>query len=673
MDNLSQLKKILDTNKLLYKIHNFASAYDAVGAKFSEGLATLIFVTDNDKYLVVLKRDDCKINSTKIKKNLKVQSLNFCTEGQIQKVGFQKGTVCPLLLNLIERKGIKYYVMVDSKALSMGKCYCGSGVLNKTLEINAQDVLKYIKEYKTFDFGEIDPIKNQPMSEKQKDNVQFISLNEVKPTTPNFKDLVEKLKKEKINDLKLIKHKAMFDVDDYIAELGISYENGVSTLIFKSEKGYIGIYRRDDRKVDTGKLKKLLNNKKLEKASSQEVENNFNFTVGSVGVYHKNLKYVMDKKLLEKDFINGGAGDPTYDIRLKPVDLQKLSKATILDFTIPSERVAKKRKILTGDTPSGKLHLGHFVGTLENRVKLQYEFETYILLANVHAYANDFTQSEKINNSVYEVFLDNLAVGIDPNISTIYLESGIPETYEFYSFFLTMVRQARAFRNPTVKEEIIYKKLDPTIGFISYPILQAADILQFNADLVPVGEDQLPIIEQVREIARDFNKVYGQTFVVPKAKVGRVARLVGTDGKLKMSKSGGNSILLSDDEKTLKQKVISIFTDPNRIHASDPGKVEGNPVFIYHDTFNQNQEEVEDLKSRYKLGKVGDIEVKEKLFNVLNKFLKPIREKRKYYEDRPDEAKEILIEGTKRARKVVQNNIKIFREKIKINNLIINN
>ena len=329
-----------------------------------------------------------------------------------------------------------------------------------------------------------------------------------------------------------------------------------------------------------------------------------------------------------------------------------------------------KKRILTGDTPSGKLHIGHYVGTLENRVKLQHEYETFILLANVHAYANDFRQAEKINKSVYEVFLDNLAVGIDPEVSTIYLESGVPETYELYSFFLTMVMLARAQRNPSVKEEIQYKKLNPSMGFIAYPILQAADILQFQTHLVPVGEDQLPVIEQTREIARDFNETFGETFVIPEAKVGRVARLVGTDGKLKMSKSGENAILLSENEETLRKKVMSIFTDPNRIHPTDPGKIEGNPLFIYHDAFNTNAAEVEDLKSRYTKGKVGDIEVKEKLFIALNSFLEPIREKRKYYEDHPKISKEILMEGTKKARKVVIETVEKFREKIGINKLI---
>jgi tryptophanyl-tRNA synthetase len=329
-----------------------------------------------------------------------------------------------------------------------------------------------------------------------------------------------------------------------------------------------------------------------------------------------------------------------------------------------------KKRILTGDTPSGRLHIGHYVGTLENRVRLQHEYETYILLANVHAYANDFRQFEKINRDVYDVYLDNLSVGIDPEVSTIYLESEIPETMELYSYFLTMVTHARAMRNPSVKEEILYKSLDPTMGFISYPILQAADILGFKANLVPVGEDQSPVIEQTREIANDFNKVFGKTFPIPEAMIGRVARLVGTDGKKKMSKSGGNSILLSDDEATLKQKIKSCYTDPSRIHATDPGKVEGNPIFEYHQAFNPDKEEVKDLENKYRLGQVGDSEVKEKLFIALNKFLIPIREKRKFYEDRPDVAKEILRSGTLRARQVVATTLAEVKEKMGLMNLL---
>lgn len=329
-----------------------------------------------------------------------------------------------------------------------------------------------------------------------------------------------------------------------------------------------------------------------------------------------------------------------------------------------------KKRILTGDTPTGKLHLGHYVGTLKNRILLQDEYETYILLANIHALLNNYKQVDVINESTYQVFLDNLSVGINPQKATFFLESGIPEISELYTIFVAFVKQSRLMRNPTVKDEIRYKKLDPTVGFINYPILQAADILGFNADLVPVGEDQLPMIEQAREIARDFNKTFGKTFVEPQAKVGHFPRLIGIDGKNKMSKSGNNAILLSDDSDTLKIKVNSVYTDPNRIHATDPGTVEGNPVFMYHDAFNNNRDEVNDLKERYKKGTVSDKEVKEKLFIVLDTFLQPIREKRKYFEQNPKITSEILVEGTKKARQVVSDTLLKVKEAMKINSLL---
>lgn len=478
-----------------------------------------------------------------------------------------------------------------------------------------------------------------------------------------IKTFREKLEKEGVA-FEIREHPAIKTVEEGLEYLGITGADGVSTLIFKTDTDYAAVFRRDDHQLDFEKIKKILGTSTLRMASEEELLKLTGSPKGATPVL-SGLRTIMDETLLERQFVFGGTGSFEHDVKIDPKDLQRITKAREADVISD-----KKKRILTGDTPSGKLHIGHFVGTLENRVKLQNTYETYILLANVHAYANNYADSDTINRNVYDVFLDNLAVGIDPNVSTIYLESGIPETFELYSFFLTMVKHSRALRNPSVKEEIKYKKLDPSVGFIVYPILQAADILGFNADLVPVGEDQLPVIEQTREIARDFNQAFGETFIVPEARVGRVARLIGTDGKLKMSKSGGNAILLSDSEETLRQKVKSLYTDPARVHATDPGKVEGNVAFMYHDAFNPNKAEVEDLKERYKAGKVGDVEVKEKLFVALNNFLAPIREKRRYFEDRPEEAREILIEGTKRARKAVVEVVERVKERVGLNKLI---
>lgn len=486
----------------------------------------------------------------------------------------------------------------------------------------------------------------------------------------NLQRLQKEIKRKNLDKVKIIKHVPIRSVEDGYRVLRTVPGCTVSTIMYTDGDKYYGVFRRNDCKINVRKLKKALKVKNIRLLSSRELHEELDFEVGAVGVFHKEVEYHMDRRVLEMDRLNAGTGDKCYDIVATPEDICELTNAKLNDFTIIMKN--EKKRILTGDTPSrdGRLHLGHYLGSLKNRVELQYTYETYILIANIHAYANYYDKAQQINQAAYNILLDNLAVGIDPEIATIYLESGIPETFELYSFFLTMVKHKRTLRNPTIKEELEYKKLDPSMGFVCYPILQAADILGFNADLVPVGDDQLPVIEQAREIARDFNKAYGKVFKEPKGKIGQVARLTGTDGDGKMSKSKGNCIYLSDSEAEVKEKIMGMYTDPNRIKATDPGKVEGNPVFIYHDAFNPDSDEVADLKERYRVGKVGDVEVKQKLFTAVNEFLEPIREKRAYYESRPDEVKEILVEGTKRARGIVSDVVKLLRDAVGLNSLI---
>lgn len=333
-----------------------------------------------------------------------------------------------------------------------------------------------------------------------------------------------------------------------------------------------------------------------------------------------------------------------------------------------------KKRILTGDRPTGKMHLGHYVGSLKNRVKLQDSYDQFVMIADVQALTDNFEHPEKVRANVKEVLLDYLAVGIDPKKTTILIQSMIPEIAELTIFYLNLVTLERVLRNPTVKDEIKQKGFGHNIpaGFAMYPVSQAADITAFNADLVPVGEDQLPMIEQTREIVRRFNSLYGKVFVEPEALIGDVKRLPGIDGNAKMSKSLGNGIYLSDSEEELKKKVMGMYTDPTRIHATDPGKVEGNPVFIYHDAFNPNKKEVEDLKERYETGKVGDIEVKERLLVALNNFLTPIRERRQEFETKPEELDKILKEGTDKAREVAKETMKKVKGVMKIDYLSLN-
>ena len=313
----------------------------------------------------------------------------------------------------------------------------------------------------------------------------------------------------------------------------------------------------------------------------------------------------------------------------------------------------QKKRILTGDRPTGKLHLGHYVGSLKNRVALQDAYECYFIIADLHTLT---TRPEKeyvseLGQNIYDVVLDYLAVGIDPEKSVIFLQSALPETAELTLIFGDLVTLPRLSRLPSIKDMARAANMDDEtvpFGLIGYPVLQAADILLPRAHLVPVGKDNEAHVEITREIARRFNRLYEEdVFPIPEALIGDVPTLIGTDGQAKMSKSLGNAIMLSDDAKTVEQKVRGMYTDPNRIRADIPGRVEGNPVFIYHDAFNPDLDEVNDLKDRYRLGKVGDVEVKRKLARAINAFLDPIRERRASYAQKPGMVEEVLMEGTR--------------------------
>jgi len=327
-----------------------------------------------------------------------------------------------------------------------------------------------------------------------------------------------------------------------------------------------------------------------------------------------------------------------------------------------------KKRILTGDRPTGPLHLGHYVGSLQNRVRLQDDYDTYVLIADLQALTDNFEHPEKLAANVFEVTLDYLAVGLDPDKVKIVVQSMVPELSELTIYYMNLVTVATLERNPTVKEEIKQRNFirGVPVGFWSYPISQAADITIFKADLVPVGEDQLPMIEQAREIVRRFNSLYAKVFPEPKAMVGAVARLPGTDGGAKMSKSLGNCIYLGDPPEMVRKRVMSMFTDPTRIHATDPGHVEGNPIFTYHDVFNPNKSEVEELKERYRKGTVGDVEVKLRLYDALIEFLMPIRERRMEFQANPKRVFEILIEGTRKGRALAQATMEEVRAAMKL-------
>ncbi|HIF71162.1 MAG TPA: tryptophan--tRNA ligase [Dehalococcoidia bacterium] len=327
----------------------------------------------------------------------------------------------------------------------------------------------------------------------------------------------------------------------------------------------------------------------------------------------------------------------------------------------------KKKRILTGIRPTAALHLGHYVGALHNWVDLQNDYDCYFLLADYQALGDHFHEIDLIRDSVLQVTLDWLSVGLDPEKSAFVVQSYVPEFAELTMLLSFITPLGMLERNPTLKGELDDLDVERrTVGFYNYPMSQVADILLPKADLVPVGDDQLPHIEMTREVARKFNRMFGDIFPESESLVGRVPRLSGTDGQGKMSKSKGNVIMLSDDEATVTKKVRRMFTDPNRLRADTPGKVEGNPVFQYHDAFNPNTEQVDEFKARYRKGTIGDVEVKVALAEALNNFLDPIREKRAYYEANMSLVEEAIMSGVARMRVIAADTMEQVRDAMKI-------
>lgn len=462
------------------------------------------------------------------------------------------------------------------------------------------------------------------------------------------------------------------DTASHIEFHGIKLEESVPTLICNTEKGFVAIQKRSDTQVNLKKLKSLIGIKRLEFASTDDLKR-LGVEPGIVPLVGMDLPYYTDKSVLEIKGVYGGSGSKKFTLKINPYDLVKANQAVVGDFAdLKGNPGPEQKRILTGDNTTGKLHLGHYVGSLENRVKLQDEYDTFIILADMHsfAYPKYIEKPEVVHESVREVLLDNIAVGLDPKKVTFFPESQVPEIYELAIIFSMLVSHNRALRNPTLKEEIRDKKLGDSysLGFINFPILQVADILSVKAGFVPVGEDQLPHLELTNEVVRRFNQLYKGELKEIKGLVGRVRRLIGTDGNTKMTKSLDNTIYLSDSAEEVERKVMSMYTDPTRIHSDDPGHLKGNPVFIYLDAFGKEKDraQIEEFKKKYKAGTVGDIEVKKYLIKVLNNFLEPIRKRRAEYESQPELVEQILKEGAQKVRKEAQKTLEDVRQAMKI-------
>jgi len=343
-----------------------------------------------------------------------------------------------------------------------------------------------------------------------------------------------------------------------------------------------------------------------------------------------------------------------------------------------------KKIILTGDRPTGRLHLGHFVGSLQNRVRLQNEAnydEMFVMIADAQALTDNADNPEKIRENILEVALDYLSVGLDPKKVTLFIQSQVSALTELTFFYSNLVTVSRLQRNPTVKSEIKLRNFEANIpvGFFTYPISQAADITAFKATIVPVGEDQLPMIEQTREIVRSFNRIYGEILIEPQAvlpETEAALRLPGIDGNAKMSKSLGNGIYLADSKDVVRKKIMSMYTDPNHIRVEDPGNTKNNPVFTYLEAFSTDQDftnflpeykNLEELKAHYEKGGLGDVKIKKFLFEVIERILEPIRERRAYYEERIEEVYKILFEGSKKASCIANETLNEVKCAMKIN------
>lgn len=325
----------------------------------------------------------------------------------------------------------------------------------------------------------------------------------------------------------------------------------------------------------------------------------------------------------------------------------------------------RKKIVLTGDRPTGKLHLGHYIGSIKNRIELQNNSEeSYYMIADVQALTDNSDNPDKVSENVIEVILDNMACGLDPKKTTFFIQSSIPQIAEMTVFFLNLVTLARLKRNPTVKSEMKQKGFGENVpvGFLSYPVSQAADILFLGSNTIPVGEDQLPVIEQTNEIAKKFNSIYGEFFDEVEPILSKHSRLVGIDGNAKASKSLGNAIYLSDDLNTITKKVMSMYTDPNHLKIEDPGKVEGNVVFEYLDAFDNRIDEVKALKAQYKKGGLGDVILKKRLIEVLENIIGPIRQKRQELEKDKASVLQIVLNGNKKVLKKAEQRIQEMKK-----------
>lgn len=496
-------------------------------------------------------------------------------------------------------------------------------------------------------------------------------------TKQQVKDYSEELTRLGIEN-QTLEHATSKNIDEVITSLGKTREDSAATLIMKSGNDFIAVIRRDDCRLDTKKIKKLLHNDSLRVLTDEEFVNVTGLVPGAATYYNKNIsKILIDEKVLEKDYIVGGSGSFSCSILHKTSDLNKLPNSQVVsvsELNIQSDlQNIDNKRILSGITPSGNaLHIGNYFGAVKPQIELQNRnLEVYYFVADLHALTT-VKDREKLEDNITNVVLDYLALGLDPAKCVFFRQSQVPAHSQLAVVLANYISFGQMQRMHAFKDKLqVGTEVESiNMGLFNYPILMAADILLYKPYGVPVGEDQRQHIELTRDIAENFNKAYNKNlFPLPEPLISKeTGKIIGTDGTRKMSKSLGNTIGIFDDYEVIKKQIMSAYTDPNRKKATDPGRIEGNTVFMYHDLINQNKEEVEDIKKRYKAGEIGDVEVKEKLIEAHKVYFEEARKRRKELEGNLDLVKNILLEGSKKADQLASKTLSEVYEIIGINN-----
>ena len=645
----NQLRKLGIEHNLFEhpQLISVAEVQKYLGYGMDDSAATLLMKA-GDQFVAIIRRGDTKLDSEKVKKLLGVTTLRMATDDEFTTI-----TRVPSGAASVYLPDIPTYI--DEKIFEKEYINAGSGSLLVTIRYKSEDLKKI-------------------------PDIQIVNITTREHKTSASPTAFE-MTKQTIIDSHLphefIYHPPIKTVEEGLAFLGIDASRGVSTLIFQTEKGTVAVLRRDDHQLSEDKLKQELAVTALRMCQPKEVLRLTGCEIGYVTPYNPDCTVLMDKTILEKEFVYLGTGSPEYDLKIAPKDLITFTKATVCDV-IETGVVRTKRRMLSGITPSGDgcLHIANHLGAVRQFIQMAKAYECFLFVADFHALTT-VQNKEQLQKNVETLILEELSllkgflsdkefenltffrqsdIGLHPELQTI-LNNVTP---------FGLLKRAHAYKDKLQKD---VAEEEVNLGLFNYPILMAADILMYKPDLVPVGKDQKQHIEITRDIAERFNKTYKtKTFKLPDGYIPEeVAVIMGTDGKRKMSKSLGNIISIFDDEEIIKKQVMGCYTDPTRKHATDPGHVEGNMVFTYLDFFGDRQQ-VTSMKEEYKKGKISDIAVKEYLFESLMKTFTPARKRYEELRNQPEKVREILKRGAEHARTIAEQTIKEVREVTGITN-----